>query len=502
MIITSRDVSKDIEQSADVVVIGSGAGGAVSAAELAEGGLSVIIVEEGGYYKPDYFDNDFLKLAFTMYRDKNMTATLGHPGVLLPLGCCVGGTTTVNSGTCFRTPQHLLRQWNWRFGLKVTARDLKPHFEAVEEFLGISEAKKENLGLNALVVKKGAEALGYSHRPLRRNAAECTAKGRCAFGCPSSAKKSMDISYIPKALKHGAILYANCQVRDIMVENGKAVGIRGVFLHPESKEKLHTLTVRAKKVILSAGAVYSPQLLKQNNLCKGSRQVGRNLFIHPAVKVMGLFDSKIEGWKSIPQGYCIDEFKGMGIIMENAFLPPELHVTAAPFIGRRHREFMEKYPYLSVWGVMVSDTSGGIIVNAGTNKPLMFYHLNKRDFERFKLGTAIMAEVFFAAGAREVYLPFSKLTSINSPDEIRLIFNSNLRPAHADLIAFHPMGTCRMGEDPRRCVVDSNLETFEVKNLYVIDASIFPSSLGVNPQESIFGFARYAAHKIIAKYRR
>lgn len=210
---------------ADVCVIGAGAGGAVAAAELAEGGARVVVLEQGPHHDPEAFTARPPEMLARLYRDGCQTATVGAPPILLPLGRGVGGTTLVNSGTCFRTPAHVLERWAREFGLELDEATLRPCFERVEQALSIAEVTAELAGANAAVARRGAERLGWSHGYLRRNARGCVGSGVCVFGCPTSAKQHTGITYIPRAIAAGARIVTGADVRQIVLEGGHARGV-------------------------------------------------------------------------------------------------------------------------------------------------------------------------------------------------------------------------------------------------------------------------------------
>ncbi len=500
MNIDAREKAPALTEKADVIIIGSGAGGAPMAYELAAAGMNVVLFEEGRRFEVNQFNRDSWAATRDMYRDASMMSTLGNPPVPLPLGMTLGGTTTVNSGTCFRTPESVFKKWKAEFGLSDLAyEDLVPHFEAVESTIHVQDVPFELMGANNQLFARGAERLGYHGAPLKRNFQGCKGAGLCAFGCPNVAKQSMSLNYLPAASEKGARIYTSTRVEKILVKKGRATGVSGSIVD-EKRQQLGTFKAEAPIVILSAGTIYTPFLLLKNKLANRSGQVGRNFRIHPAAKVVGIFDEIIDAWSGVPQSYYVDEFFDEGLTFEGFYVPPAFLSFALPAFGMRLKEYMADYSRLAGFGIMVSDTSSGTVkVAPGGKRPLMLYNLNKKDTETFVKGVEIAARVYFEAGARKVLPPVFGIEELNSPDDLRLLRERKVKASDLELIAFHPMGTCRMGDDPRNSVVNHELETHDVKGLYVADGSIFPSSLGVNPQLSIMAFSRYAAHRILAK---
>lgn len=493
MIVRPEEVSGDIRREADVVIVGSGAGGAPIAKELAEAGYQVVVLEEGAFYRREDFDFRPSHALARLYRDAGQTVTLGLPLVVLPQGMTVGGTTTVNSGTCLRVPRHVLKRWHLEFGLRgVTEEELNLLYAAVEEYLFVKRADPEVAGQNALLFLESARKLGYSGGFLPRNAKDCEGYGVCAYGCPSGAKQSANVSWIPDAVRAGADVYTRCRAERVLVRGGKAVGVRGHLLDASGKRKGYRVEVTARVVVIAAGALQTPSLLMHNRICLSSGQVGRNLSIHPCGATVALLKEKTGNPRGIPQSTYVDEFAPEGIMLEGVTLPPPVMSVSLPWGGRRHAETMRLYPYCGTFGSMISehDSQGRVTAGPSARQPLAFYRLGPRDLERLKRSVVLMAEIWFAAGARRVYTPITGYRELTSSRDLSRLSMHRLRRGDIyGLSAYHPMGTCRMGGDPERSVVKDTGETWEVENLYISDASVLPTSLGVNPQLTIMALA-------------
>lgn len=468
---------------ADVCVIGAGAGGAVAAAELAEGGMRVVVLEQGPRHDADRFSARPLEMLARLYRDGGQTTTLGTPPILLPLGRGLGGTTLVNSGTCFRTPSAVLERWRSEFGLEALADEesLDSCFQRVEHALSIQEVTPELAGRNAAVARRGAEALGWSHGFLRRNARGCVGSGVCAFGCPTSAKQHVGITYVPRAEAAGAQVIAGADVRHVRVERGQ---VRGVEARLRDGGRLD---VRAPTVVVAAGTIHTPLLLARSGLGRDSGQLGHNLALHPATGAFALMDELVDMAKGVPQSFYVDEFAPEGIMFEGVAGPPSYVAMSLPLSGRRHAAAMASYRNLAMFGLMVSDGSRGS-VRGLAGRPVIRYELAEEDVARFRSGLARMAELFRAAGAREVYLP---LPTGVAPERARA--------RDLKLMAFHPLGTARADARPAHGVVDGDLQLHGVRGVYVADGSVVPSSLGVNPQLTIMALATRLAFGLLGQ---
>ncbi|MGC8578526.1 MAG: GMC family oxidoreductase N-terminal domain-containing protein [bacterium] len=499
MLFTYKDINRDVVEKVDVCIIGSGAGGAVMADVLSGAGLDVVVLEEGGYYTKERYSKykpiESLKI---LYRDYGSTIVLGKAAIMLPLGRAVGGTTVINSGTCFRTPEHVLRDWAERFGVQnASPKEMEPYFEQVEKIINVVPVSPQILGKNGLVFKRGADALGMSNGMLLHNIKDCHGCGRCAFGCPHDAKQAVHLNFIPSAIKHGARIYANARAEKIIVESDRVTRIEGSIINEQTNNRLYKFTVSPKLLVLSAGAIYTPFLLEKNNI-KLSPELGKNLTIHPAVRVTAMFDEIIQGYKGVPQGNYVDEYISEGIMLEGIFVPPEIGLPVAAPIGKKHKEMAFQYDHFAAFGVMVSDKNSYGRVNVGVdNGPFISYHFDPYDFKKLVKGIAVASEIFFAAGARTVNPAIYGVKEFTNPDDIAQLFKKKIKVTSVEMMAFHPLGTARMGEPVDHTVVNSFGKVHRLKNMFISDGSIFPTSLGVNPQITIMSFAMRNAQYIV-----
>jgi choline dehydrogenase-like flavoprotein len=474
----------------DVVLVGSGAGGAVAAKELAERGVAVLLVEEGQYHQRDAFTGHAVEMQQKLYRDMGATMALGNAAIPIPLGRAVGGTTVINSGTCYRTPDAVLAAWGREHGLHELAPEhMAPHFERVEAVLGVAPADKRYLGGVADVIARGCEALGYAHRPLLRNAPDCDGKGVCCFGCPTDAKRSTNVSYVPLALEAGAMLMTGAKVDRILTDGDRAIGV-------SVRTDAGRVVVRARSVVIACGALLTPVLLEQNHLGSSSGQLGRNLSIHPAVAAMALFDEHLGAASAIPQGYAIEEFRGEGLLFEGVFAPLDVGAATVQLLGPRLIELLEAYDRAACFGFMIADTSRGRVRPGPGGRPLVSYVMNDNDVARIKRGIEILARVYFAAGAKVVLPLVHGFDELSGEADLERFRRARLSARDLDLSAYHPLSTARMGRDPRSSVVDANHQVHDCRDLYVMDGSALPSSPEVNPQLSIMALATRAALRL------
>jgi choline dehydrogenase-like flavoprotein len=491
-VVEGSQLARNLSLRVDACVIGTGAGGAPVAKELAEAGLSVVMLEEGEHHTTDDYNARPREMSAKLYRDGGQIATIGVPPILVPLGKTVGGSSHVNSATCFRTPPAVLELWAERFGLdELTPEELDPYFRRVERELNVVKTPADVAGRNADVVRRGADQLGYSGDYVYRNVRGCIGSGVCNFGCPTSAKQHVGVTYVPKAWEAGATTYSGTRARRLVLDGRR---VRGVEAETGSGRRLH---VACEIVVLAAGTIHSPLLLRRNRIDDRSGQVGRNLSLHPATGVRALFDEPIEMWAGVPQSYFIDEFADEGIMLEGAAGTPDWIATSLPYFGERHRRLMESVRHLSQFGVMVSDSSRGYVREVA-DVVFVHYKLNRQDTLAFKRGIEILAEIYWAAGARRVFPPITGLPELG-PDEMDRLRSLDLKPAQLSLMAFHPLGTCRMGADPTAAPLDADGRLRGYEGVYVADGSIVPSSLGVNPQITIMALATRIAYKLAGR---
>jgi choline dehydrogenase-like flavoprotein len=475
----------------DACVIGSGAGGAPVAKELAEGGMSVALLEEGERWTTDDFNARPRDMMARLYRDAGQVATLGNVPVVLPLGRSVGGTTLINSGTCFRTPPPILRMWGERFGLDaLSPEELDPYFRRVERIQNVVQVPPELAGRNALVVKRGADALGWSGDFIYRNVRGCVGSGICTFGCPTSAKQHVGLTYVPLAWDAGATTFTGCRAKRIETNgNGRVTAVEAATTGGGR------LRVECDLAVVACGAIGTPLLLRDQGLGTASGQLGRNLSIHPATGVRADLDEEVDMAKGVPQSYFIDEFADEGIMLEGAAGPPDYAAMSYPFSGERHRDVMLRYTSQSQFGIMVSDVSRGSVRRRGGFVQIR-YDLSPEDTATFKRAIELLCRLYWAAGAKVVYPPIEGIAELRDGDLSR-VRDHDLRPSDLTLLAFHPLGTARADARPDHGVVDADLRVRGTQNLYVADGSAVPSSLGVNPQITIMALATRTAFRIL-----
>ncbi len=477
----------------DVVVVGSGAGGAPMARELAQRGRSVVVLEEGGYRPSSTFPSKAFEALTELYRDAGVVASVGRPVVMIPVGKLVGGSTVINSGTCFRIPEFIYKRWRAAFDMpdSISMEALAPIYERVEEVVSSKEVTPDIFGANNNIARRGSEVLGWSGGFLSRNDRGCVGSNRCAFGCPKDAKQAMHLTYLPQAVEAGARVISGARVERVTFHGKTATGVIARVVDEQGRSK--KLVVKARRVVVSAGAFYTPLLLRASGV--RHRNLGRRLTLHPAVKISGLFPGEnfLEG-PGVPQSYYIDEFQEEGIMMEGAHVPPDL--ASIGLLGKplEHKALMERSHELAMFGFLVSDEPSGVVHRGLDGRPFLRYDLGTLDHQRVISGLKKLCRLFVAAGAKTLYLPTWKLPVLEADEDIDArIDAANIRPVDLEVAAFHPLGTCGFGPCEDTFPLDLDLKVRGKEGLYVADGSVFPTSLAVNPQLSIMAMATRCA---------
>jgi len=487
------ELGDDDELDCDVVIVGTGAGGAPLAKRLADRGLAVVMLEEGAFYTREHFTGDVIQMQRAMYRDLGGVMALGNVPVIIPLGRAVGGTTVINSGTALRPPDPVLRGWVTDFGLEdLSPERLGPYLDEVERFLEVAPTEDKYLGDTARLIAKGCDALGLAHAPLPRNASGCDGQARCCFGCPTDAKRSTNVSYVPAALQANAFLFTETRAEEVTLAAGRATGVRAVTRAGGQ------LTIRARATVLACGALLTPVMLLRQGLANHSGQVGRNLTIHPAMGAAGEFDKVTDAFTTVPQGYGIDELWREGLLFEGATATPELIAAATHDVGPRFMRFADVMDRLIFFGFAVKDTGRGRVRRGVGGRPLITYHLNARDQQELKRGADRLTRILFAAGARRVHLPIRGFERIEDQAQLDHLARAKVAARDFDISAYHPLGTTRMGATPRTSVVGPDHQCHDVGSLYVCDGGVIPSSLGANPQITLMALATRAGDRIAA----
>ena len=485
----------------DVCIVGSGAAGSVVAAELAADGQDVIVVEAGGTWSGGDFDQHELVGMQRLFREAGLAGTRDLSMSLLA-GSSIGGGTTVNWQSCFRTPDDVRAEWADRSGCDFFAGDqFTESIDAVWRRIGASTDESE-VNENNSAICRGAKSLGYRWSQIARNSLGCdvTQCGNCMFGCRVGGKQSAATTFLMDAIRSRARVVAPFTVRKLVQSKDRVTGVEGVFADPNGEPR--SVTISAQKVVLAAGALETPALLMRSGL--KSAHLGAHLFLHPTVAVTGQYPEEIAPWMGPPQTIVCDQFsdlsKGYGYRIEAAPAHPGLLSVGLPWAGaRQHRREMQHVRNSAPFIVLTRDVNTGRVRITKTGQPYFDYALGRQERQLIKHGMSTVARMHYAAGANRILTLHSDVVvwerdSKQPIDKFcKTIEAAPTSPNRLPLFSAHQMGTCRMGKDPKAAVCDERGAVFGMTGAYVADASLFPASSGVNPMITIMALARHVA---------
>ncbi len=476
----------------DAVIVGSGAGGAMAARTLARAGLDVVVLEEGRRWTVEDFRTAHpIDRYAGLYRGAGTTFALGRPPVVLPIGRAVGGTTVMNSGTCFRPPVAVQRRWRDEFGLGLADPDrLAVRLDDVEHTLRVAPVPLDVMGRNGRLLLAAAETLGWRAAPIPRNAPGCEGCCQCAIGCPRNAKFGVHLNALPQACAAGARIVSRARVERVLHRQGRARGVRA--RRPDGT----ALDVLADTVIVAAGTTGTPGLLRRSGIGAHPR-LGRNLALHPAIMLAGHFDHDVVAWHGVLQSAAVHEFhESDGVLIEATSTPPGMGSLVFPGYGAELLGWLDRAPQVATFGAMVADRGVGS-VRSVRGETLVRYQIADDDIAKLMVAIEAMGRLLFAAGAVEVLTGLPGATTATSlPALQEALRGSNPRSLH--LAAFHPTGTAAAGSDEQLCPVDETGRLRGVEGVWIADASILPSSPEVNPQLSIMALALAVADEVVA----
>jgi len=486
----------------DVLVIGSGAGGGVVAGELSAAGKEVIVVEKGDY-KADH-QLSAGEFASQSLFEKRGLLTTSDLSMSILAGSTLGGGTTINWAASLRTPEDVLYEWEHEYGFTgASGKDFQRSLDAVLKRMSVGAEDSPVNGLNA-ALEKGCKALGYDMTVIPRNVKGCEECGFCNFGCTFGAKQGTLKIYLQDAHQRGTRILVNATVKRLLIERGTAVGAELVVQAADGAQ--HTVIIRSKYVVVSAGSIHTPALLMRSGLSNAN--IGANLHLHPVTVTYGLFDEPVIGWQGPPMTRLSRQFAnldghGYGVRLETAPVHPGLAAATFPWqSGADHKRMMSNLYRMTNIIALTRDRYGGRITLNPQGEPVLHYKLHPSDAAHTLKGMIESLKVHIAAGAKEVSSPHNRQMLYrpddggNLEDFLRQVEARGLHNNAYSLFSAHQMSSCRIGGNSATGALDPSGQTYEVRNLYVADGSVLPTASGVNPMVSIMAAAHFLAQRM------
>lgn len=501
MIYTKDNIPPDNSFSVDICIIGSGCGGAISAAKMSKQGYKVIVLEQGPFVSSDDFDQNESKLVKTMYQNGGGLAT-DDMSIRILAGRVLGGSTTINWMNCFRTPDYVLKEWSDDYGLEEYLPDkMDAHFSAIEKRLSVHEISDDEHSPQNRIIIDGCKKLEISANNCYNNSDKCIGCGKCGLGCHYDAKQDMRLTYLDDAVSNGVNIFTDTKALQIKYIDRDNQIISAVIDEKGAKRKI---TINCQRTIVAGNAIGTPLLLKKSKLSKGP--VGKYLHLHPVVATVGIYEHDINPTYGIPMSAVSHHYEkrnnGYGYWQEIPDLEVFLAGVNMPGMGVQRRELMKN---IEKMGVIISLTRDGaskksigeVTWRGGFNSqnarisfkkvPSIRYKLDSIDKENVLESYKNAMHIHFAAGAKAVYPMHSNLQKLVSKDEIDDFMKNPMGPNQITVFSAHPTGTSRMGKDPKNSVVNEKLEMHHYPGVYVADGSVLPTAIGRNPMISILG---------------
>lgn len=501
MIYDGEAERRDFEETFDFVIVGSGAAGGTVARVLADTGASIAVIEEGPAVKTEDFGDEVYPAMKRMFRGMGSTIARGRAFIPVLQGSALGGSTVINSAIMWRIPSDVWDGWRDEYGLgdALPLDDLHAHWDTIEDELSIAPTPSEVFGGVNDAMARGKNALAVKAEPTRRSVSNCQGRALCLTGCPHGAKRSMLVTFLPYASDRGATLMTSAKVERVVMRGDRAVAVTGAFVTTPRRKRIGAFTVHANKaVIIAASAIQTPGLLRRSGV--RSPHLGNNFQAHPGCPMVGEFDDTIDMWTGATQGYDADHHrKDHRFKIETISLPPEIAFVRLGGIGRNWMDEIAASSHLAAWGVQLRAYAKGTVRERFFGTDIRF-DLEPRDMANLKRGLRFTTELFFAAGAKAVQTCIHGMPQRIGPDELDSLLDGPDNPACYSWIMTHLFGTARMARTASAGVVDESFCVHGSKNLYVVDSSVFPSNIGVNPQQAIMGVAWHGALAIARRH--
>jgi choline dehydrogenase-like flavoprotein len=510
MIVQGHEINKELALRTHTVVVGSGSGGGVAAFHLAEHGVDTIVVEEGGYHVAKEFNQREEDMYPMLYRTGGQQST--SDGMISVMqGSCYGGGTVINTSDCVPIPPEVLAHWEALTGTSQwTEKALEASYARVRKNLNAKRVNKSLVNRNNGLLAETASKLGWDSEVMDSNRKGCVGSGYCAVGCAYDARLGTNLTYLPWAIEKGASVYT-----DVRCDRIERLGVSKYKVHCTVVERgirraRLPLTIECQRVVLSASSIHTPAILFRSGLGGDLPQLGKNLTLQPQLGVLSFFDDDYEiiHWRGAPQSVAVKEFDdntvahGLGgFRMEGWGGVIGMPSALLPGFGQDHKRFTAHMRNMSITALLVPDQPSGSVsyewTDDGRVVPKIDYVMTDEWKQRFVRGMTKLGELLFAAGAKEISFTNQAFPTITSPDEFKKLEKFPIEPGVATFVSAHNQSTCRMGSSKDNSVVDQSLRLHTGDNIYVMDASIMPSSASTHVMLPIMVAADYAVHRML-----
>jgi len=508
MIIQGHEINEEKTLQTHTVVVGSGSGGGVAAYHLAKAGIDTIVIEEGGYHVASEFNQREEDMYPMLYRSGGQQVT--RDGMINVMqGSCYGGGTVINTSDCVPIPPEVLDHWQKLTGTSEwTTKSLEDSYSRVNDHLNVKRVSKRLINRNNDLLGETAGKLGWKSYTMDSNRRGCVGSGYCAVGCSYDARLGTNLTYLPWAIEKGADVYTDLRCDRIEKRGGGKYRVHCTVVERGIRKARLPLTIDCQRVILAASSIHSPAILARSGLQGDLPQIGRNLTLQPQLGVLSFFDEDIIHWRGAPQAVAVKEFddtsaeRGLsGFRMEGWGGVVGMPSVLLPGFGLDHKRLNTQMRQMSITALLVPDQPSGTVSfqwsEDGRVQPNIDYLMTSEWKQRLIRGMKKTGELLFAAGAREVSFTNQAFPLLTSPDELAKLDQFPIEPGLASFISAHNQGTCRMGSSLENSVVDQNLRLHTGDNIYVMDASIMPSSASTHTMLPIMVAADRAVHRML-----
>lgn len=513
MIVQGHEITQALTRRTHTLVVGSGSGGAVVAHTLATAGVEVVVLEEGGYFTKKDFTQREDQMFPALYRAAGQQLT-DDTLINVLQGSCFGGSTVINTADCVPIVPEVFAHWKGLVGITaLDARSVEASVKRVFEMLRVNRIPREQVNANNAIMLDAGKKFGMVSGTFDHNREGCIGSGYCLIGCAYDAKKGANLTYLPAALAAGATVYTDCRADRIERLASGRLAVHGDVVERGSRVARHPVRIEAERVVLAAGTIHSPAILKRSGFDKGLPQLGRNLSLQPQMPVIAQFDDdrRIGLWRGIPQSAWCNEVDNTaehglgGYALEGINGQVANSASVLSGFGLEHKALMKGLSHVAVALALVPDRPSGTVAwewrGSRGFAPKIHYRMRPEWIARMKRGLRRAAEIFFDAGAKRVSFGNEIVEPLTGPDQLGRIDGFPIRAGASRFVSAHPQGTCRMGLDARTSVVDQDHRLHTIPNLYVVDASVMPTTSSTHTMIPTMTLADRAAHRMLETSR-